>query len=170
MNILSLMALFAAPFAFADALIDQPAPTFIARTHDGKDFSLESRKGKWTVLFFYPKADTPGCTKQACTFRDSIKKVRDLGGDVIGISADSVEKQAKFHKKHRLNFMLLADADGKIIDLYGTKMPVVSYSKRWTFIVDPELKIRVIDKDVDPVLDAEKTAKKIAELQGVPAL
>lgn len=153
-----------------DLKVGDAAPLFEADTHTNSKFSLESRKGKWTVLFFYPKAGTPGCTKQACAFRDSIKKIRDQEAEVFGISSDTVEAQAKFHKEHALNFILLADADAKIIYAYGTKIPLVTYSKRITFIVDPNLKIASIDKDVDPILDAEKVANRIKELKSAPAL
>lgn len=161
-----LAPLFASSQALsAELKVNDPAPLFSAKTHEGADFQLASRKGAWTVLYFYPKADTPGCTKQACAFRDNIAKIRNLGGDIFGVSADSVEEQAAFHKKQRLNFTLLADPDGKLIGLYGTKMPVIKMSKRWTFIIDPNLKIRAIDKNVDPVLDADKVAQKIAALK-----
>lgn len=152
--------------AKADELkINDPAPSFATKTHEGKAFTLDSRKGQWTVLYFYPKAETPGCTKQACAFRDGIEKIRKQGADVFGVSADTVESQAEFHKHHKLNFTLLADPNLEIINLYGTKMPVMSMSKRWTFIVDSDLKIRAIDKDVDPVKDAEKVATIIQNLK-----
>lgn len=153
------------PALAAEVKVNDPAPLFRATTHEGAEFDLASRKGAWTVLYFYPKADTPGCTKQACAFRDNIQKIRSQGGDVFGVSADTVADQAAFHKKHHLNFTLLADPDGKIVNLYGAKMPVVKMAKRWTFIIDPDLKIRAMDKDVDPVFDAEKVAKKIASFQ-----
>jgi peroxiredoxin Q/BCP len=137
------------------------APTFSAKDHTGADFALSSRKGSWTVLFFYPKAGTPGCTKQACAFRDNIKKIREQGAEVFGISTDSIEAQAAFHKEHRLTFPLLSDADGRIAVLYGSKLPAISMAKRWTFIIDPELKIRAIDRDVDPVMDAQKVADRL---------
>lgn len=150
----------------AELKVGDAAPTFKSQTHDGNEFDLNSRKGQWTVLYFYPKADTPGCTKQACAFRDNIEKIRSQGADVFGISSDTVESQAAFHKKYNLNFKLIADPEGRLAKLYGSKMPVLKFSKRWTFILDPELKIRAIDKDVDPVMDAENVAKKIAELKG----
>lgn len=137
------------------------APIFKLQTHENKLFDLESQKGKWTVLYFYPKAETPGCTKQACAFRDNLKKIRNLGAEVFGISSDNVADQAAFHKHHNLNFILLADENSVVAKLYGSKMPILSMSKRWTFIIDPELKIRSIDRDVDPVLDADKVASKI---------
>jgi len=147
--------------------INDEAPLFKGKTQSGAEFDLASRKGKWTVLFFYPKADTPGCTKQACAFRDSIDKLHAEGAEVYGISANTVEDQAAFHKKYHLKFDLIADAKSEVIKMYGTKMPVVSLSKRWTFIIDPDLKIRSIRKDVDPVMDAKKTAEEIAFLKTV---
>jgi peroxiredoxin Q/BCP len=160
----SLLVLSVSGFA-ADLKIGDPAPLFKAKDQDNKEFDLSSRKGSWTVLYFYPKSGTPGCTKQACAFRDSINKIHEQGAEVYGISADSVEDQAAFHKKHQLSFTLLADPDDKIINMYGSKMPMMKMSKRWTFILDPDLKIRFIEKDVDPAADAEKTAAKITELK-----
>lgn len=148
------------PLAVGDA-----APTFTAQTQTGENFDLQSRKGQWTVLFFYPKADTPGCTKQACAFRDSVDKIRSQGADIFGVSADTVEAQAAFHKKYKMKFNLIADPDAKIISQYGTKMPVLKVSKRWTFIIDPELKVRSIRKDVEPLLDAQKVSEEIARLK-----
>lgn len=163
-------ALFAMPQLFivagaTDLKVGDTAPQFSTKNHEGKDFNLTSRKGAWTVLFFYPKAGTPGCTKQACAYRDSINKIRTQGAEVFGISTDTVEDQAKFHKEHRLNFELLADPDASITNLYGSKMPVIKLSKRWTFIIDPLLKIRSIEKDVDPVMDSQRVASQISEFK-----
>ncbi|MGE0764249.1 MAG: peroxiredoxin [Bdellovibrionales bacterium] len=151
-----------------DLKINDEAPAFTTQTHEGQPFDLKSRKGQWTVLYFYPKADTPGCTKQACTFRDHIEKIRVQGADVFGVSSDSVEAQAAFHKKNHLNFTLLADPKGDIVNLYGTKMPIVKISKRWTFVLDPDLKIRQILKDVDPVKDSVRIADLISSLKKAP--
>lgn len=139
------------------------APTFTTRNHLNAPFDLNSRRGQWTVLFFYPKADTPGCTKQACAFRDNIKKITDLGANVFGVSVDSVADQAAFHKKHKMSFDLLADPKAEIVALYGTKMPMVNISKRWTFIIGPDLKIHSIRKDVDPISDAQQVADEISK-------
>lgn len=158
------LAGFSKAFA-ADLKIGDTAPEFTAKTYENKDFDLSSQKGHYTVLYFYPKAGTPGCTKQACAFRDNIKKIKDLGAEVYGISADSVEDQMDFHKKHSLAFSLLADPDDKIINSYGSKMPLLKMSKRWTFVLDPDLVIRAIEKDVDPALDAQKVADLITELK-----
>ncbi|MCB0352744.1 MAG: peroxiredoxin [Bdellovibrionales bacterium] len=156
------------PFmSFADGLkVGDSAPAFSADNQNGERFDLNSRKGAgWTVLFFYPKAGTPGCTKEACAFRDSIEKIRALGAEVYGISSDSIEGQKSFHTKHHLTFDLLADPDLEVINKFEAKMPVISIAKRWTFILDPDLKIRSIEKDVDPMLDAGRVAQTIRELQ-----
>ena len=145
--------------------VGDAAPEFKAKTDAGTEFDLSGRKGQWTVLYFYPKAETPGCTKQACAYRDNIKKVQEQGAEIYGISADDVKAQADFKKNHQLNFTLLADPKEDVIKLYGTKMMVLSMSKRWTFIIDPDLKIRSINKDVDPAVDALKTAELISQLK-----
>jgi peroxiredoxin Q/BCP len=143
-----------------------PAPRFTARTHDGSEFKLEDRQGQWTVLYFYPKAGTPGCTRQACAFRDGIAAIRAEGADVFGISTDTVESQAEFHRDEHLSFTLLADPDGAVTNAYGAKMPILTMSKRWTFIIDPTLTIRQVQHDVDPTEDAKRVAAEIARLKG----
>ena len=168
-NIFSVILGLGATFTGATASglkVGDPAPLFKLKTEEGKEFELSSRKGLgWTVLYFYPKAETPGCTKQACAFRDSISKIHEEGAEVYGISADNVEAVAKFHKNHHLNFTLLADPKGEAIGPYGVKMPIIGIAKRWTFIVDPELKVRNIDNDVDPVKDAEKVGAMLKLLR-----
>lgn len=152
----------------AELEINQSAPLFKTKTHNNQDFDLAKRRdsGEWTVLFFYPKAETPGCTKQACAFRDKIDVIEGEGAKVFGISADSVSKQAAFHEKHQMKKLtLLADPDSKIIKLYGTKMPLLPMSKRWTFLIDPQLIIRKIEKNVDPAKDADQVAAWIKELK-----
>jgi peroxiredoxin Q/BCP len=142
-----------------------PAPTFKLKTDAGALFDLQSRKGHWTVLYFYPKAETPGCTKQACAFRDNISQITKLGAELFGVSADEVDALVKFKQNHNLNFTLLADSKLDAINAYGTKMPVMKMSKRWTFIIGPDLRIRSIEKDVDPVLDAQRVAETLQRLQ-----
>ncbi len=152
--------------SYATVKIGQPAPDFAVKTQEGKPFSLQDRKGKgWTVLFFYPKAGTPGCTKEACAFRDSIKEIRALNAEVYGLSADSVEDQAKFHKEHKLLFPLLADPDLKVINAFDVKMLGVNLSKRWTYIIDPDLVVRSINEKVDPVMDPSNVVAELKKLQ-----
>lgn len=165
MGISLLSSLLATAAAATELEPGDKAPRFTAKTHTGEDFDLAAREGQWTVLFFYPRAGTPGCTKQVCAFRDSIEKIRAEGAEVYGISTDDVEAQAKFHAEHRLGFPLLADPQGTVTNAYGAKMPLLTMSRRWTFIIGPELKIRHIDRDVDPAVDAERVAAAIARLK-----
>ena len=160
------LSLFFCSTAFSDELkVGDPAPLFKAKNQAGKDFDLKAQKGKWTVLFFYPKAETPGCTKEVCAFRDGIKKIEAQGAKVFGISADTVEAQAGFHRHHNLNFPLLADPEAKVIQLYGSMMEGKNLSRRWTFLIDKKLMVRSIEKNVDPLLDAERVAKEISTLK-----
>jgi len=154
----------------ADPLaVGQTAPQFQLKAQDGQEYSLRSRLGVgWTVLYFYPKAGTPGCTTQACAFRDAIQAIRKLNTEVYGISTDEVADLQVFHQKHKLGFNLLADADAKVTAAYGVKMPVLQMAKRWTFILDPQLVIREIDEDVDPALDAQRVAARLQVLQSRP--
>lgn len=145
--------------------VGESAPLFSLQDQSGEEFNLANRKGQWTVLYFYPKADTPGCTKQACAFRDNIKKITEQNAGVYGISINTIQEQLDFYKKNKINFPLLADTDGKISTLYRTKLPFLNISKRWTFIIGPELTILDIARDVDPVLDAQRVADKIKTLQ-----
>lgn len=160
-----LLASASAAAAEPDLAVGDAAPAFTAKTQTGADFDLSSRKGQWTVLYFYPRAGTPGCTKQADAFRDSIEVIRAAGAEVYGISTDTVEDQAEFHAAERLDFDLLADPQGKVTTAYGAKMPLLTMSKRWTFIVGPDLRIRDIDRDVDPSHDAPRVAAEIARLK-----
>lgn len=147
-------------------MIGKPAPLFELQNQEGKTFKLADRKDKgFTVLFFYPKAGTPGCTTQACAFRDAVKVIRDKGAEVYGISSDDVSSQKKFHGEHNMTFDLLSDKDGKVITLYDVKMPVVKIAKRQTFIVDKDLIIREHFEDVDPALDAKHVAAAIETLK-----
>jgi len=164
-TVLAVSSLIKPALALAEIKVGDQAPLFALKTQDNNDFDLKTRKDLWTVLYFYPKADTPGCTKQACAFRDNIKKITDQGADVFGISVNSVSSQVEFHKKYHLSFALLADEDGRVARLYGTKMPLLNISKRWTFIIGPDLKIKSIRKNVDPAVDAQAVADELIQLK-----
>ena len=99
--------------------IGQKAPDFTVADDSGKKVKLSDFKGKKVVLYFYPKDDTPGCTKEACNFRDGFAEIKKAGAVVLGVSADSVESHKKFKSKFDLNFPLLADTEKKIIEGYG---------------------------------------------------
>jgi peroxiredoxin Q/BCP len=147
-------------------LIGKPAQLFELKNQDGNLVKLSDRKGKgFTVLFFYPKAGTPGCTTQACAFRDAIKTVTTDGTVVYGISVDTIEDQKKFHTEHKLSFDLLADDKGAVTAAFDVKMPVINRSKRQTFILDSDLIVREHLEDVDPALDPKNVATAISKLQ-----
>ncbi|HEY9103212.1 peroxiredoxin [Chitinimonas sp.] len=138
-------------FAHADVAIGDQAPAFSLSDQTGKLRNSDEFRGKWLVLYFYPKAGTPGCTEEACSFRDDIVLLRALGAEVVGISTDDVAAIREFGKKHELPFTLLADPDGKVADQYGTllKLAIAKYAKRHSFLIDPSGKIVKRYTDVD---------------------
>jgi thioredoxin-dependent peroxiredoxin len=121
----------------------EKAPAFQLHDQNGKQHSLEDFKGKYLVLYFYPKDDTPGCTKEACDFRDSVGSLREMGAEVLGISADDTSSHEKFAGKYGLNFPLLADDGAAIAKAYGAYGQKNMYGKisegimRKTFLIDP---------------------------------
>ena len=126
------------------------APAITLETETGEHFDLASMKGKNIVLYFYPKADTPGCTKEACEFRDTSKKFSTANTVIIGVSPDATKAQAKFKDKFDLPFTLLADVDHKAAEAYGVWKEKSMYGKKYmgvertTFVIDPNGKIRKI--------------------------
>ena len=125
----------------------EQAPTFKLHDQDGKQHSLEAYKGKYIVLYFYPKDDTPGCTKEACDFRDHIGNLREMGAEVLGVSADDTSSHEQFAGKYGLNFPLLADEGALIAKAYGAYGQKNMYGKisegimRKTFLINPNGKI-----------------------------
>jgi thioredoxin-dependent peroxiredoxin len=148
--------------------VGQPAPAFKLQDQDGKWRTLADYQGKWVALYFYPKDDTPGCTTQACAFRDNVFAFNKEGAVILGISVDDVESHKKFAEKHGLPFTLLADSDKAVSKGYGvlkTYMGVMEMARRDTFIVDPQGRIAKHYESVDPeghskvVLDDIKALK-----------
>lgn len=133
---------------------------------EGKDVRLSDFKGQKVVLYFYPKDDTPGCTKEACSFRDGMSAIKQRGAAVLGVSVDPVKSHEKFKTKYRLNFPLLSDADKKVVQAYGVWKEKSMYGRtymgteRTTFIIDEKGKIAKIfpkvsvDGHLDEVLAA----------------
>ena len=116
--------------------VGSKAPTPKSITHEGKPFDFaEAYKEGMTLVFFYPKADTPGCTKQACSLRDEFESLQDLGIQVIGVSKDSPEAQTKFRDKYNLPYTLIADKEGKVIEAFGTGN-MIGMSKRRAFLIE----------------------------------
>jgi peroxiredoxin Q/BCP len=130
--------------------VGDPAPDIQVLTDSGEDFRLSEMKGKRVVLYFYPRADTPGCTVEACEFRDGIKAFGKKGTAVIGVSPDKPAAQAKFKEKYDLPFTLLADQDKAAAEAYGVYQEKNMYGKkvmgieRTTFVISPDGKIEKI--------------------------
>ncbi len=121
-----------------------PAPDFTLPSQTGGKVSLGDHKGKWIVLYFYPADDTPGCTAEACSFRDSYEDFTDAGAVVLGVSSDSVTSHTKFAEKHNLPFTLLSDEDGALRKTYGVKKTMGLLPGRVTYVIDPDGIVRKI--------------------------
>lgn len=164
LGILGLVALLLASFLAPSEKIPKigaTAPDFKLPDQRGKVYTLEDFRGQWLVLYFYPKDDTPGCTEQACKFRDDLHQLTVLGARVVGVSVDDSNSHAEFAKKYALPFPLLADAGGEVAARYGVlqNLGVVKMARRYTFLIDPQAKIRkVYDK-----VETSRHSKEIVE-------
>lgn len=144
------------------------APDFTLPASDGTSYSLSDFAQKWLVLYFYPKDDTPGCTTQACSLRDARDELADLGAEVVGISKDEPTSHEKFKQKHSLNFTLLTDEDGTVIDRYGAwgkKMFGKEGILRKTFIINPTGQVVKVFGRATPLGHGEKVIEVLKELQ-----
>lgn len=129
--------------------IGTKAPDFKLQSTEGKQFHLsEDAKDEPVVIFFYPKDFTPGCTKEACEFRDQFAAFRDLKIKVYGISTDSIESHEKFRKQHNLPFHLLSDPHGRVCKLYKAKMPLMNVAKRISYLIDKDGNIKMAYQDL----------------------
>lgn len=144
----------------------EPAPDFSLPDANAKVHKLSDYAGKWLVLYFYPKDDTPGCTKEACSFRDDLVQLEKLGASVVGVSVDDTDSHAQFAKKYHLPFPLLSDKDGKVADSYGALMDlgVVSKAKRYTFLIDPQGKIAKVYLSVDTSRHSQEIIDDLKQL------
>ena len=142
-----------------------PAPDFEASTTDGKRVSLKDYRGRKLVMYFYPKDDTPGCTKQACSLRDHNREIRAKGAEILGVSTQGEESHRKFTQKFALNFPLLADTEGKVGRAYGTLggeglvsklKTAVGMANRVTFIIDENGRIAHVIARPDVANHAEE--------------
>ena len=118
------------------------ASDFELPSQDGTPVKLSDFRGRWAVVYFYPADDTPGCTREACSFRDSYEDFTDAGAVVIGISGDSVESHQKFRQKHDLPFTLLSDADGQLRQRWGVSKSLGMLPGRVTYVIDPDGVVR----------------------------
>ncbi len=133
-------------------------PDFSVNDDEGNNVTLDAIKGKTTVIYFYPKDDTPGCTKEACNFRDDLEKFKTCGVPIYGVSVDSLESHKKFKKKYNLDFPLLSDNEKKLVEELGIKS-IIGNAKRVTFVLDADGKIIKIYPNVSP----DKHSKELIE-------
>ena len=150
----------------------QKAPAFALKDQHGKTHRLSDYAGQPVVLYFYPKDDTPGCTKEACAFRDRRAEMEKLGAQVLGVSPDDAASHAKFKAKFNLNFPLLADVDHQVAEKYGAWREKNMYGKksmgiqRATFLIDPEGKIAAAWPKIKVDGHVSDVAAKLMELRG----
>ncbi len=161
-------ALWVARAARAGVLpvVGQEAPDFNLPDQDNKPHRLADYRGHWLVLYFYPKDDTPDCTKQARAFRDDLEKFTELGAKIVGVSIDDVESHAKFAKKYRLPFPLLADKTTETSDRYGAllSLPFLKMDKRHTFLIDPQGIVEKMYLTIDTSRHSQQIIEDIKEL------
>jgi len=151
-----------------DVSVGSPAPEFELSDQNGRLHSLEDYRDQWVVLYFYPKDDTPGCTTEACEFRDNIFAFKELNAQILGVSLDDVDSHKAFAENHGLPFPLLADADGVVSSAYGvkTRMLGMTVAKRQTFLVGPDGRIAKHYAEVKP---AEHAQQVLADLKSLGA-
>ena len=143
------------------------APDFELKSQEGTPVKLSDFRGKWVVLYFYPKDQTPGCTREAHNFQRDQAQYDQRKAVILGVSVDSVDSHKQFCTKESLTFKLLADTDKTVTDSYGSlmNMGVMKMAKRHTFVIDPDGKIRKVYTDVDPAKHSEEVLAVLAELQ-----
>ncbi len=138
------------------------APDFELMDQEAKAHKLSNYEGKWVLLYFYPKDDTPGCTKEACAIRDSWAEFKKKNAVVLGVSVDSVKSHDKFHKKYKLPFIILADEDKKVVNEYGVwgekkfMGKVYQGTSRVSYLINPDQKIVKVYGKVKPEIHAEE--------------
>jgi peroxiredoxin Q/BCP len=142
----------ASVFAGEPPSVGDNAPTFNLQDQNGDWHKLEDYRGQWLAVYFYPRDDTPGCTTEACNFRDNIYAFKAIGAAVVGVSVDDVESHREFSDKYKLPFTLLADESGETAKAYGVlrDYKLVKLASRQSFLVNPEGKVAKHYEDVDP--------------------
>ena len=144
----------------------QKAPDFKLPSTDGREISSKDLRGRNVVLYFYPKDDTPGCTREACAFRDAFQRYVEAGVPIYGVSRDSEESHRAFQDKYKLPFALVADPSGEVQRAY--RVPGTNVAKRVSFLVGPDGKIARVWPDVDPGVHASEVLDAIAALKRAP--
>jgi len=151
--------------------VGDKAPPFTLNDADGNKVKLSDFKGKKVVLYFYPKDLTPGCTVEACAFRDDVGALKKLGAVVLGVSADSEKTHGKFRAKHNLNFPLLADVNHEVSEKYGAWQEKSMYGRKYwgiariTYIIDEKGKVAKAYEKVKPAVHSEEVIEAIKSLR-----
>jgi peroxiredoxin Q/BCP len=148
--------------------IPYKAPNFTLQNESNQEVSLTDFAGKWVVLYFYPKDDTPGCTMQACSLRDVRDDLVALNAEVVGVSKDDINSHDAFKAKHSLNFTLLSDSDGKVIEAYGAwgkKMFGKEGILRKTFLIDPDGMVQKVYGRATPMGHGTTVVEDLKKLQ-----
>jgi peroxiredoxin Q/BCP len=145
--------------------VGDPAPDFEGPTADGTRLGLKDFVGKKNVvLYFYPKDDTPGCTKEACSFRDNLQPIRSMRAEIVGVSLDSVESHKKFAAKYRLSFPLISDKEKRIAEAYGVLRDTGTSTNRVTFLIDTTGRVAKIFPKVDVTKHTEEIVAALKEI------
>jgi len=167
--VVAVVALAAPRFLAAGPIptVGTAAPDFELKSQEGTAVKLSEFRGKWVVLYFYPKDQTPGCTREAHNFQRDQAQYDQRKAVVLGVSVDSVDSHKQFCTKESLTFKLLADTDKTVTDSYGSlmNMGVMKLAKRHTFLIDPSGKIQKVYTDVDPAKHSEEVLAALTELQ-----
>jgi peroxiredoxin Q/BCP len=161
-----LVMLLMTPAAHATPAVGESAPDFRLQDQNGEWQSLEQHRGRWIALYFYPKDDTPGCTKEACAFRDNIFAFDELNALILGVSLDDVESHAEFAEKYSLPFPILADTDKQAANAYGVYTKIVTFeiAKRQSFLIDPDGNIAKHYEKVNPDKHSEEVLADLRQL------
>ena len=144
-----------------------PAPDFALADATGATHRLDDYSGRWLVMYFYPKDSTPGCIMEACSFRNELNPIRELGAQVVGISRDDAANHRRFIDKYDLSFPLLSDPDGKVAESYGacSQLFGVIFVKRQTFLIDPDGMVRHVWRKVSLRNHAQEVVAVLERLQ-----
>ena len=153
--------------SIAGLKVGDKAPNFALQDQNNITHNLSDYEGQWIVLYFYPKDDTPGCTTQACDFRDAVKRIIASKAVLFGLSLDSVRSHKLFAEKYNLQFSLLADETGEVSELYDSLSSFFKVANRNTFIVDPEGNIAKIYLSVNPKTHSEMVLNDLSSIQKV---
>jgi len=153
--------------SLAQIKVGSKAPNFTLSDQNSIQHQLSDYEGSWVILYFYPKDDTPGCTTQACDFRDAVKRIIASKSNVFGVSLDSVESHKRFADKNNLPFSLLSDESGEVSEAYDSLNNFMSFksAKRNTFIIDPDGKVAKIYLSVKPSTHSQMVLSDLNQLQ-----